>query len=78
MEELQATRLTIAHEEKKIADLRDTITRMKENLVSKIQSTKSNHQLLQSIPGSMEADEAEINDVDQICLRALNILEEKL
>lgn len=78
LEELAEVRSAIPREEKKVTNFPDTITKMKENLVSKIQNVKPTHRLLHSIPGTMEVDEAMINDFDQIRLRALHMIENKL
>lgn len=51
---------------------------MKENMIAKINSGNSIHHSLQSISGSIEGDQVDIKEVDQIRPHALNMIEDKL
>lgn len=64
MKEPEDTRPAIAREEKQLAGLPDTIKWVKEELVIKIHNVKTLHHSIECIPGSAEADQAEIDEVD--------------
>lgn len=77
IKELEDIRSAIAREEKNLADLPGTINKMKEDLIIKIQSVKSIHCTMQSIPGTIEANQAEIDEVNQIRMHTLNMVEQE-
>lgn len=76
IKELEHTRSTIAWEENNLLDLPETIDKMKEYLVVKIQSVRFLHHSIQFIHGSVEANQHEIDQVNQIRLPALNMVEQ--
>jgi hypothetical protein len=64
----------LAEEQKKLEQLSNAIEKMKEDLKVPVREAIHLHKLIKPIPGSVEDDQKEINEVDQICLHAVNAI----
>lgn len=61
-----------------MARFQEKIKKMKEDLATKPRNTNALIQLIKSIPGFVDADLHEIDEVDKIRLRADNLIERAL
>jgi len=58
--------------------LPETIGKLKEEMSSKICQTRALYQYIKLIPGTTEEDNWLINEIDQIRLRAMNMIQQTL
>lgn len=72
MKELETIKFALAVEEKKLEQLPVSIEQMKEDLKTPIKEALRLHKKIQPIPGSADADQHEIDEVDQLRLRAMD------
>jgi archaellum component FlaC len=73
--ELEAVTLALAEEEKKLEQLPNVIEKMKEDMKVLVREAIRLYKSIKPIPGSVEDDQKEIDEVDQICLCAIQAIQ---
>lgn len=76
--DLTDVRSIISQEEDRLVHLSKTIKKMREDLAIKIHNIKALHQSIKPILGSVDADQHEIDEVDQIRSCAVYVIEKAL
>lgn len=78
VKEQEETRVTNKTEEQKLIQLLETVEKMKKQLALKIRQTQTLHKNLNPIPGTIEEDNQQIKEVDELCLRAVKTIQQAL
>jgi chromosome segregation ATPase len=72
--ELEAVTLALAEEKKRLEQLLNAIEKMKTDMKTPIREAIRLHKLIKPTPGSAEDDQREIDELDQIRLRAVDAI----
>ena len=75
LKELEDIRAAINDQENKLNQLPKAVSKIKEDMASKIRQTRALHQSIKPISGTVEEDNRLINEIDQIHLRAVNLIQ---
>jgi len=78
LKEVQELTHSISIEEKKLEDLPSVIWQMEEDKLNHARQAINFHKQLRRIPGSADADQAEIDKADALLLRAINAIQQLL
>lgn len=73
--ELEDVRAAIKDEEQKMNQLPETVGKIREEMALKIHQTKTLHQSIKPILGTVEEDNRLIDEIDQIRLCAVNVIQ---
>ena len=78
LKDLEQVREEIKSAEQQLGQLPDVIGKAKEELASKVSQALHRHKAIKQIPGSDEEDRRQIEEIDQIRLRAVKAVQDAL